>query len=477
MNKLVSLPYLRGLKMVKLEDVQEAFEENDIQGPPSVAQAAGLVNDEIFLDRFIFNAMILAKIPHLDAQALLAQQKQRFQIYTYDTCGEFHAVLVEYLERLHASLKDLQEAPDAQEFYRHILAVILSSCALQRMANGSALQRHLKAIAPLINIGSYSHPEAAAENPEGNADGRQDDVGQHAELDEVQPFVIKDGTQIPLFRAYEEWLRLMLVHFEAVDILVNYVTTSLLPGTKMSTQTLVSPIVDTRLLSLADLMELPSLRPDVNCSTSNKDISTFFEQATSPSTDEFYTTMKGARTIWHKDELPRRVDQVLANLGDLKGIKAFPQAWQSSLTLLVIKLQILKANASLEAAVVPKDPRASTFAMSRLKKMKGANAPPPKTTESLIPSEVVDCKATRRDVEELLGSLYQTSCLFRSAGIFQKRMAVFSGSLHCEANLASLLGGVSKDSASTNYDEVKAALKVSSTPPLPSRDECSSLWL
>ena len=73
------------------------------------------------------------------------------------------------------------------------------------------------------------------------------------DLQWLQQAVNNDQLPEPLWKSYRDWLRLMLTHFDAVEILANSVTSPQFSSKAIDMKILVMPNVDMKMLSWRDL--------------------------------------------------------------------------------------------------------------------------------------------------------------------------------------------------------------------------------
>src|SRR5271169_2233629 len=294
-HRTLSQPYIDSLSQVTTFQ----FDKSQLDQ----ATVDEIENDQLFLLQFLLPAapMLRTKIPKLTEQAKLAQNRKPVQFYTKDTCAEFHKLLIELLLRFKTSLDELKEARgDAKVptrgsavFKQKVALVMLCGYALQRLAKGAALRAHLKTIAPLLrNWKVRVSMPAPGEEPE--------------ELDEdlkaVQPFVSIEGVEISLWRSYIDYLRLIVAHFDVVNILVDYITGPKFQHNAISIQILVSPPVENHLLPWRELFTDSTLFPNETIRNplsakviSNADILEFLNNALEPAAEA-----KAIRALWNK---------------------------------------------------------------------------------------------------------------------------------------------------------------------------------
>jgi hypothetical protein len=216
--------------LVSLQVVTTAFsfvEPHQHQEPNPV----GIKSDRLLLSNFLSVAAykLHTQIPKIEEQIALVEAEQPFKLYAKETCMEFHKLLCELLEHFEAAVTALSSSRDpsgdvpiqgSEQFKIKLVAVLLNGYALQKIARGSAIEKQLKTIAHLLCDHRRAQVDMRA-MPEMNSmeiNEERDD-----ELEGVQPAVIQpDGVPMPLCKSYRDWLRLMMVHFDAVEILVSY---------------------------------------------------------------------------------------------------------------------------------------------------------------------------------------------------------------------------------------------------------------
>src|SRR6266567_1047044 len=385
-HRTLSLPYIKSLE----EITTFQFDESKL----NLASNAESANDLLFMRKFMlpFLRNIGTKIPKLTMQANALDEGKPVYLYTEDTCAEFHTLFLELLRNFLTSLDVLEKArgdPEgltkgSEKFEGAVGNVMFSGYALEKLAKGAALQMHLQTIAHLLrawNIGAQTPvpaPEEEQEEPD-------------EELKAVQPFVSIEGNQTPLWKSYGDWLGLLVAHFDAVDILVGYITGPEFQHSTISIQILVAPPMDQDLLPWRELFtdstlfptetvwDPPSDKP--NAAITNADIHKFLNKAVAPSSK--------AQTL-KKQWSGKRLDSTMKSLEDLKSSNL--PGWGEYATKLLAKLQGFK------------DPPESGSAMYH---------------------EISE------DIQALLESTKFFASLDDTPG--------FSGTLHCEACLASLL--------------------------------------
>ena len=143
------------------------------------------------------------------------------------------------------------------------------------------------------------------------------------ELKAVRPFVEVDGVETPLWQSYLDWLRLMVAHFDAADILLTYVTGPSFIHHTIPIQVLVAPPIDERSLPLKELLNDLTLFPTTTTAASphnsqatitNREILEFLEEGFKHS-----SRVKGINTRWTKHgQNPSNIKNIKGVLEDLK---------------------------------------------------------------------------------------------------------------------------------------------------------------
>jgi hypothetical protein len=385
-HRTLSQPYIQSLKQVTTFQFDESKLDQASEGETA--------NDRLFLLQFVLTGAWrpCTKFPKLIEQAKVAEDGKTFQLYTKDTCAEFHELLIELLLCFETSLNELAKArgdpkvptQGSEEFKQKVGLVLFCGCALQQLAKGAALRAHLKTIAPLLK--SW-HLRARTLIPAPGEEQEELDDGLKA----VQPFTSIEGIETPLWTSYIDWLRLMLAHFDAVGILVGYVTGPNFQHNTISIQILVTAPVDQHLLPWRELFTDSTLFPTetvwdplsakADAGISNISILEFLNNALEP-----FTTVNAVKTLWSKKELKLTIK----NLENLKSSNFL--GWGECATKLLVKLKGLDGLPELDSNLF-------------------------------------------HEISDDIQSLWESARFFASLGDAQD----FSGTLHSEACLTSLL--------------------------------------
>jgi hypothetical protein len=236
-HKLVSVPYYNSLLAVKPFQIEEVLSH----GPISESQRT---SDE-FLLTLIPHLNFPAHLPELIKQATLASDNKPFALYTKDTCWEFHTLLIKLLESYNDAIHGLwknrpdnnKEGGNFDEFRKHLDNAIASGYALMQMVHGSGISEHLKILAPsLPNHQRQEHADSTT---------MTDEQAEDQDLDLLHIGVGitgKDGRPQSVWKSYLDWLTLILAQFKAVEILVEFTRNLKLRGPyRISIKILTSP--------------------------------------------------------------------------------------------------------------------------------------------------------------------------------------------------------------------------------------------
>ena len=283
-----SVLFIDSLKSMTAWDFDEAK-----RGKPT---PANIQNDLEFVVNYLLTPKedaLDGKIPNLIKQAELVRDKKEEWLYTKETCIEFHAVLVSLINDFTASLVALQHIDHKgkptkgnKEFRFHVARTIVSGYMLQRLAKGAALKMHLDNISPLLKRYHFQTSMSTQQPEECDED-----------IEAVRASVRKGE---PLATAYLDWFRLLVVHFDAVDILAAYVAGKSFPFKDISISIMVPPHLTQELLPWRDLFVESTLPtpadtiPDVPKAT-NDDILLFLNEAL-----QTLPQFGKARAAWNK---------------------------------------------------------------------------------------------------------------------------------------------------------------------------------
>jgi hypothetical protein len=283
-----------------------------------------ITNDRTFL-KYITNnpAVVKASIPRITDLYKLHQDDADLELYTQDTCMEFHCLLIDLLNSFKESVSTLTTAADKkdyEDFKTQLKTTLSTGYALLIMIKGRALQMHLQTIEGLLMKIDRSTPvpNVAKKGEEGKEHSDSEDLNE--ELEEGQRR--GDLGPKPLRKIYRDWLQLMVVHFHAVDVLFGYVTGQSFPFDAISIKILVPPTLDRKLLSMHELLtdediSFPKLDLHMPGGPTNKDINDFISDTRKLSSQakSMATYAKRAHTAWEALKYEEAIIQ-LKPIGD-----------------------------------------------------------------------------------------------------------------------------------------------------------------
>ena len=214
---------------------------------PDSAEPTGMKEKQLKNDqKFFFHILPLlkpslrTKLPHLHQALSEAEARnQPISAYNKDTYIEYHQLVWELLSRLKEYLDKLHRIKDANtdEFDDILNCVIAMGDALQTMAGGYVIMVHMKVITIDKPLHTASHF----------------DMSPGTELDEE---IYQIGNSFPAWKACWEWLKLMVVHFDAVHILISHMKKlrRYSPESKVIIKVISVPNPDTKLLPWKNLL-------------------------------------------------------------------------------------------------------------------------------------------------------------------------------------------------------------------------------
>jgi hypothetical protein len=413
----MSLPYINSLKGVAIVPFNESLREE-----PTIREIA---SDRSFLS-FVPGLIdhLHTPIPHIHEQVKLAAADQDFQLYDKNTCQEFHFLFLELLKRFQTSLKELTNSQnDNGQFTKYVLQALLMGDALRRMAKGAALRMHLRTIeAKLVD---HRRPDMSMPMPGGNA-AKDEEQGEKQdepdeELEAVQPSALSMEKNVPvpvpLWKSYRNWLNLMVIHFDAVYILFHHISKPAFDKHRMiSLKVLVAPPTDKALLPWRQLFTDSKLFPteneaDSSSSTTNDEILKFLNDAASPDMKKCFSLIQAVKSSWKQ----KKKDVTIQHLAKFISFDSETSDWHSS--------------------------------------------------ASKLAATINDYYAKTPSSDELFDKITNTIQSLHDAAIFYLFLSKkdfsneFSGTLHCEACLTSLLSAADSDNDITIDSKHKDVLE------------------
>jgi len=227
------------------------------------SSASEKANDEAFLSELQKSAasLLRKKTPNL------LDGRDPGNIYTVDTCTEFHLLLCELLQQFSehlTALQPIQKRPTSREqIFGHLDLIIDVGTLLRLMVRGSAIKRHLQVIDKVL-------PDRA--DLVKASSGDEDEDSELVSLD--------NGKSLPKWEACVEWLELMVTHFDAIQTLIRFVSHHSTGTIDLKVLSLVPP--DNKMLTWKELLNHKSHFPGDRPGATAEDLIAFL----SPIEDE-----------------------------------------------------------------------------------------------------------------------------------------------------------------------------------------------
>jgi hypothetical protein len=419
LRQAASKSFIKSLKSVTTWE----FDEKN-RGQPSTKETG---NDREFAAYLLtIKGKSFGNIPALIAQAELVKNGTDQRLYTEESFTEFHTMLLDLIDDFRVSLitlGDLVKGKDVptigtEAFRKEVVRTAVFGYMLQKLAKGAALRMHLNTIAPLlINWDDYHSqmPMSPGENPSERDVGLETDVEETEDMEETED-VQEPDLDIELVNearrkgdalatTYLDWLRLLVAHFDAISVLVGYVTGPEFKYDAISIEMVVDQHVDLDILPWRTLFSNPKLFPttstedarfnEINYATTNAEILNFLNEAL-----ETLPQIESARSAWDKGDKVTTIEC----FKKLKTSKV--KSWEKCAEEMLVKL----GNDS--------------------------------------PSDVITTEITTK-----FQSLRKSTAIFDALAKDEK----FKGALHCEALLASLLTKTPHDASEDILEQMKAS--------------------
>ena len=392
-HNTLSQPYVKYLKQVGTFDVD--ISKLDI---PS----HGTESDRIFMKKFFVTTQqtFQDRYPALSKQAKKTHD-ENFQLYTKDTSAEFHRLFIALLDGfgenldklvvLEAKEKVKALSPCSEEFDNAVKLVVTYGYALHKLAQGAALQMHLQTISPLLELNFRSQVKIPMPGL-----GEEQEQEVDADLKAIQ-FVISDKPiKNPLQQFYIDWLRLVVIQFDAVEVLVAFFASPNCPYDTISVQLLETSHGGQDLLKWQELLEDDTLFPTT-------------------------TTMDGSDVIDPSTVTNNAIIEWLcSNIGAHELAKPLVGSW---------------SNCGIGPVI------------SSLKNLQSSKVPGWKESATRALHQLEGLKELPRDGDKLYPEIYREVLSISQSYAFYVALASktkdskgdFKGTMHCEACLASLL--------------------------------------
>ena len=276
MNHPVSTQYLACLRRQVMfrpfVPIEESVEERD---------------DTLFLgDIPIIAKSVKTKIPNLEMMAQAAEKGEPFKLYNKDTCMELHELLIEFLDSFHKSLVTLEglqklevqkgkDHANVAKIKTQLQNVLAFGQALRGIARGSAIKEHFKTFAPFLAVNSGTFWRVAHEP---NDDGEFFLLKPHSTFGYSEP--------LQPWRSFLDWLRLMVHHIDAMDVLDLFlINFDLISTTDLSIKILYPPKPDDNMLPWDELLANEEYFPPIPHSHNQPSADKLIEFLRSPTLD------------------------------------------------------------------------------------------------------------------------------------------------------------------------------------------------
>ena len=155
--------------------------------------------------------LLQIKVPQLLLAIPATGETSPIITYNQDTYMEYHLILSNLLKKFRLALDVLYELEDPHKkaFKDTVDGIMQVGDALQTMVGGSIIEVHMKVI-------MIAHDESHH--------GITQDVNKETESKETEQDeeLYKISSMLPTWQAYNEWLKLMVVHFDAMHVLISF---------------------------------------------------------------------------------------------------------------------------------------------------------------------------------------------------------------------------------------------------------------
>jgi hypothetical protein len=172
-------------------------------------------NDQVFLSKLLpdIEPLLVNKIPNL-----MMEGRHPHNLYTKETCTEFHLLLCELLEKFAEYLNDIQALQTQTSIVTVLVLdklnlILRVGTTLRLMVRGAAIKKHLKVIENFL-------PDRLDLVKQKEGGGRDEDDKDR----EDEEFVaLHSNKPLPRWKTCIDWLELMVIHFDAIQVLICFV--------------------------------------------------------------------------------------------------------------------------------------------------------------------------------------------------------------------------------------------------------------
>jgi hypothetical protein len=226
-----------------------------------ITRRSEFANDQSFLtnlNRYMPLLDLRSKIPNL---ALKAKHPDRVdQLYTKETCTEFHLLLCELLERFSDGLKELHNLrgheTDPEEIVEVLNSITLNGSLVRSMIKGGAIKKHLQVIEnflPDMPFGNQTEGDVGDE-PEVDDVDDVDELDEVADLDSGEQEALVEAQLLPKWKRCRVWLELLMIHFDSAQILVGFLK-RYDPDINLDIKVLTLPLPPSDMLTWRELLK------------------------------------------------------------------------------------------------------------------------------------------------------------------------------------------------------------------------------
>ena len=229
--------------------------------------------DKTFLRKLLEVQPLLGiEIPNLMGQA------DNLNFYTPEICNEFHRLLCKlltvFLDALRTLGKLREDSKDLGKICKQLGWIALLGITLRSMIGGATMKKHLRVIAKFLPDGT-----ALAKQTEDVAAGADADADVDAEFHTIQLHAL--GPTLP--KACNDWLELMVIHYDAAQRLVNYVKST--NGSEVSIKIVSQASPDRYMLPWTTLLSDDRYFPNNDPLLPVADIISFLKPVANPASD------------------------------------------------------------------------------------------------------------------------------------------------------------------------------------------------
>lgn len=375
-------------------------------------------------------------IPNLISMSLtLPIRGSPLSLYTSDTYTEFHSFLCLLLKQFRIFIEDLQnltkpqlgqsdEPPNIRQLVGKIFVL---GYALWKMAGGYAFEVHMRNIEHLL-----PNPRSLLSRMSSNLTPVSDrEVDLDDEL-EATLSSLANGSPASLWMAYRNWVLLMVVHFEAASILRQFIRSPHFNHRPISMKVMVGKRVSKEFMPLDEYFKSEYFPGD----TATKDlIANFVAKALALKKQCIFAvraldTWEKMLATEHQETRRQFCDAFSKSVTDAVGGDSFNHhtIFLQDIKTLIQEWCVQNSNA--------KDPKLPTTSTDQDCPKKHVNR------EELVDEISQKLKAVVESLDEDL----------LEYGAIADIQANFSGALHCEASLASLLDPQTRGRLAGNKD-------------------------